>query len=260
MRAFSLAGGTVTEIASFFAYDPSFTGGVTVAVADVDGDGLADIVTGAGPGGGPHVRAFGLAGGGPAELVSFFAYAPTFTGGVFVAAADVTNDGRAEIVTGTTRAGGPVRVFSIGAFGNVTELGSVFPYFDQFEGPVRVAAADVDGDGQPDIITGAGPGGGPHVRALGLTNGVLTELASFYAYGSRFCDVLNGTPVPAGCDGVYVGGADVTGDGVAEIITGTNQAAGPLRIFQVPTPGNVTELTNFFPYFPAFLGPVRVTP
>jgi hypothetical protein len=57
---------------------------------------------------------------------------------------------------------------------------------------------------------------------------------------------------------VYVGGADVTGDGVAEIITGTNRAAGPLRVFQIPTPGSVTELTNFFPYFPAFLGPVRV--
>ena len=260
VRAFGLAGGNATELASFYAYNPSFAGGVTVAVADVDGDGLGDIVTGAGPTGGPHVRAFSLAGSGATELVSFFAYDPTFVGGVFVASADMTGDGRAEIITGTTREGGPVRVFSIGGPGQVTEFASFFPYVDGFRGPVRVAAADVDGDGQPDIVSAAGPGGGPHVRALSLAGGVLTELASFFAYDSAVCDLVNGIPVPAGCDGVYVGGADVTGDGVAEIITGTNQAAGPLRVFQVPTPGTVSELTNFFPYFSAFRGSVRVAP
>lgn len=35
------------------------------------------------------------------------------------------------------------------------------------------------------------------------------------------------------CDGVYVGAGDVTGDGLAEVITGTNREAGPVRVFQM---------------------------
>ena len=37
----------------FMAYDTRFTGGVWVAVGDVNGDGYADIITGADSGGGP---------------------------------------------------------------------------------------------------------------------------------------------------------------------------------------------------------------
>ena len=70
--------GSRVEIASFYAYDPAFTGGVFVASGDVNGDGVAEIITGAGPGGGPHVRAFSLAGGSVVELASFFAYDPAF--------------------------------------------------------------------------------------------------------------------------------------------------------------------------------------
>jgi hypothetical protein len=227
---------------------------VSVGVADVNGDGVADIITGAGPGGGPLVRVFSLVGG-LTELASFYAYDPGFTKGIFVAGGDVNGDGKAEIVTGTYQEGGPVRVFDVGPLG-VSELTSFFAYFSKFQGPVRVAVADVNGDGIGDIITGAGPGGGPHVQAFSLAGGGLSALASFYAYDPAFCDV-GSSPDPVVCDGVFVSGADVTGDGVAEIITGTNQTEGPVRIFRVGA-GGVTELTHFFAYFSLFKGPVRV--
>jgi FG-GAP repeat len=60
-----------------------------VAALDVNGDGRADIITGAGPGGGPHVRIFdGLTG---LQLQantndSFYAYDALFSGGVYVGA------------------------------------------------------------------------------------------------------------------------------------------------------------------------------
>ena len=76
MRVFN-AGGTPTVVASFFAYDPAFRA-ASVAAADLNGDGEAEIITGAGPGGGPHVRVFSLASGPSTEVASFFAYDPAF--------------------------------------------------------------------------------------------------------------------------------------------------------------------------------------
>ena len=64
-----------------------FPGGVSMTLGDVNGDGDVDIIAGAGPGGGPHVRVF--SGVDLAELASFFAYDPAFIGGVQVAAGDV---------------------------------------------------------------------------------------------------------------------------------------------------------------------------
>src|SRR5262249_16954224 len=90
------------------------------------------FVTGADAGGGPHVRVFD--GEGLHEKFSFYAFSPSFTGGV------------------------------------------------------RVALGDVAGDGTPDVIAAAGPGGGPHVRVFNGKTGqqINGPLGSFYAYGAGF--------------------------------------------------------------------------
>jgi hypothetical protein len=72
-----------SELASFFAFDTSFTGGVRVASGDVNRDGQAEVLVAAGPGAGPHVKAFAI-GEHPLGVASFFAYDPAFAGGVFV--------------------------------------------------------------------------------------------------------------------------------------------------------------------------------
>ena len=141
--------------------EPSvFAGGVRVAAGDVTGDGYADLVTASGPGGAALIRVFD---GKTGEVAwEFDAYYPAFRGGATVAVGDVTGDGRADIVTGADQWGGPhVRVFD-GTSHQI--VGEFFAYDPAFRGGVRVAVGDATGDGRPDIVTGAGPGGGPHKR------------------------------------------------------------------------------------------------
>ena len=222
VRAFSLAGGVVTEVASFLAFDQAFAGGVTVAAGDVTGDGVAEFITGARAGGWPQVRAFSLAGGVVTEVASFLAFDQAFAGGVTVAAGDVTGDGVAEFITGARAGGWPqVRAFSL-AGGVVTEVASFLAYNQTFAGGVTVAAGDVTGDGVAEFITGAGAGGWPHVRAFSLAGGVVTEVASFLAYSQAFAG------------GISVAAGDMTGDDVADIITGTGPSGGPqVRVLDV---------------------------
>jgi fibronectin-binding autotransporter adhesin len=87
---------------NFLAYGTNKYG-VNVACGDIDGDGIDEIITGAGPGDifGPHVRAFNYDGGEltPISDVSFSAY-DVDEFGVNVACGDIDGDGIDEIVTG----------------------------------------------------------------------------------------------------------------------------------------------------------------
>jgi hypothetical protein len=223
---------------SFFAFDASFRGGVRVAQGDVNGDGTPDIIVAAGPGGGPHIKVFN--GRDLSLLQSFFAFTAAFRGGLWVASGDVNADGRADVIVGADAGGGPhVRVFS-GA--NGAELMNFFAYSATFAGGIRVGSGDVDGDGRDDVITGAGPGGGPHVKVISGANG--STLRSFFAYDAGFTG------------GVFVAGGDVNGDQRADIVTGPGAGGGPhVRVFS--SSGQI--LHNYFAFPPATtLAGVRV--
>ena len=72
-------GGLSYSVTQSMAYDAGFLGGVNVVGRD------NGFITGAGPGGGPHVRIWEPVGFFDVKVSSeFFAFDPAFTGGVFV--------------------------------------------------------------------------------------------------------------------------------------------------------------------------------
>jgi len=199
---------------SFDAYTPLFQGGVNLAVGDVNGDGRDDVITGADAGGGPHVKVFDLASS--QVLHSFFAYAGNFFGGVRVAAGDVNGDGRTDIVTSPGAGTSPlIRVFD----GMNRQVIRAFEaYSSGWRGGVFVAAGDVNGDGRADIVTGAGAGGGPHIRVFNGTT--TTEIYGFYGSVSSFVG------------GVKVAARDLDGDGKAEVLVGTGSGRRDCNVFR----------------------------
>jgi hypothetical protein len=206
-------------VQAFFADASTARVGLTVAVADVTGDGRADVVTGTGPGGGPRVTVFDGQTG--AAVRDFFAYDPSARGGVNVAAGDMTGDGRADIVTAPGRDGGPhVRVFD-GAGG--AELRSFFAAAPGFTGGISVAAVDSTGDGIADVVTAQGPGGGPQVRVYDGPTGAAAR--SFFAYTAS-----------------YAGGV-TTGNGWYVIPPPTPPVVMPVFMFDAPNVG----LNSFVP-------------
>ncbi|PIT94270.1 hypothetical protein COT98_04640 [Candidatus Falkowbacteria bacterium CG10_big_fil_rev_8_21_14_0_10_39_9] len=164
----------------FLAYDQKFKGGVNVAVGDMNGDGISEIVVAPGFGGGPHVRIFD----GRGRLKGqFMVYDQKFKGGVNLTVANI--DGRvdynkAEIIISPMEGASPL----VKIFDNYGQLKSQFMAYDnKFKNGVNIAAGDINRDGLAEIITGAGPGGAPHVRVFSPQGEILE---SFYAYQDTF--------------------------------------------------------------------------
>ncbi len=226
-------------------YGATFTGGVRVALADVNGDGVPDLITAPGPGTAPVIDVYD---GVTQQLItSFDAYDSSFTGGVNVVAADLNGDGKAEIITGADEGGGPrVRVFDGASVASGSTTPTTLDDFlgiddPNFRGGVRLALGDVNGDGVPDLLVAAGNGGGPRVAlydGASLGKGEQVKLVNdFYAFD------------PSLRNGVYVSIGDLTGDGFGDLIFGAGPGGGP-RVMALNgkdlLAGQTTVLANFF--------------
>src|SRR5512133_2694930 len=142
---------------SYAPYGSTLVSSLEVALGDVDGDGHVDIVLSAVTPGGTEVRAIDIAG---RRLADFYVLDPSVVPRSSLAAGDLDGDGKAEIVLGggpTTAPWPPVtngpeqRVAVYKSDG--TEAGAFAAYPGLFQGGVRVALADLDGDRRPETVT-----------------------------------------------------------------------------------------------------------
>jgi hypothetical protein len=267
-------------VARIVPFTRGYQGGVRVAVGDVNGDGLDDFIAGAGLGGRGRVRVFDGATLEP--MAGFFGdfnpFGSTYRGGVFVAAGDVNGDGHADVIVAPSAGSqNRVRVFD-GASG---VLLSDFRAFGKGSAGVRIAAGDVNGDGIDDIIAGSGRGsavrvfdalagtllpgvdnafrafpkayqGGVFVTAEDLDFDGRDEIIAGAASGasvrtfSAAGTVQEFTAFRGALRGVRLAALDVTGDGIAEIITAQGRkGSGKVQVLDGV---NFTPLYDFSPF------------
>ncbi|MFL5328368.1 MAG: FG-GAP repeat domain-containing protein [Gemmataceae bacterium] len=239
VRVLDVNGNVLDTFTAFPLQDGTqFQGGVETAVGDINGDNIPDIICGAGPGGGPHVKVFNgadvlLGSPTPTVIRSFFAYESWFRGGVNVAAGDVNGDGLIDIVTGAGPGASPhVVAYSNG--NDAEQLMNFFPYDPSFRGGVHVACGDLGGDGIDDeVVCGAGEGGGPKIVLFNRVNATTPTLAS-----QRLAEFFAFDPAQRG--GVYVAAGytsnnrDQANNRYEDIIAGTGPGVtAEVRVFRL---------------------------
>jgi hypothetical protein len=241
----SLLKGMAVKFRSFNAYASTFLGGVYVAAEGGGTGAIGSVVTGAGAGGGPHVRVFDLST--LAVTRQFYAYDPHFTGGVRVAGGPYSG----AIVTGAGPGGGPhVRIFN----GNGSIAYQFYAFAPTFTGGVFVGTPrdlgppDPNNHGFVDInlIVTAGPGGPPNVL-----------LYFFNPNGNSNTLRFTVTAYPGFRGGVSASAAFGNQDSSTVLLTAPGPGGGPdVRVYN-PDSG-YTPLFRFNAFDPAFLGGVSV--
>lgn len=267
--------------ADFFSYEKNFQGGVNLALGDLNGDGMDEIITAPRLSGGPLVRVFDKVG--KFTGLSFFAFPSDFHGGVDVAAGDVDGDKRDEIVVSQAhQAQAWVKVYESDGRAVISQF---LAYDANFKGGASVAVGDINGDKKAEIIVGSGRGGKSHVRVFDKQGRYLgyylfpfssdfkggVDLAagdvdrdkkdeiivSQASHGQAWVKVYKTDPSKFVVSnflayhanfkgGVNVAAGDIDNDGAAEIVTGPGMGGGPqIRAFE--TDGRPLSI-NFFPY------------
>jgi protocatechuate 3,4-dioxygenase beta subunit len=257
VRVFTQAGVELKQF-STKPYGSSYSGGVEVAVGDVNGDGKNDIVT-TNSNGRTDVRVF-YNNYNPAQPQldpipntankQFYAFSSSFLGGADVIVADIgkflngtiqsatTPDGKAEIIVGS----GPgmratMQVYDVSGTPKIVD--TILPFSGTFKGGITLSAARVNADAIPDLIVASGLQGGSAVEIWsGVTNDSTdVRLSAFTTFANT---TTKNMPV-------HAAPIDSDGDGDADVISvvqGTNGTSNQIRSFS--TTGTLLQTLNGF--------------
>ncbi len=245
---FTVAGGVLTDTGRRLTPFAGYRGAIRVASGDFNGDGTTDyaFTTGAGP----QAVVQLMDGSTGALLVGQTVIFQGFTGGLFLAAADIDRDGRSELVVSADTGAGPhIQTFRIANGG--MQLQSSFFAFDNpaFRGGARVAAGDLNHDGFADVVVTTGGQAEGRVAiytGADLRNGVATRLTPDFIAFSGLWSGLNAA----------VG--DMDGDGFAELAISLDKGPAHVKVWSGATlsgnpgvqPSNLGLVGSFFAFAP----------
>lgn len=143
VKIFDLTGKYLNSI---YLQDINSDYGFNLSMIDLGGDGIAEIVVGAGYKNHPQVQIYR----GDGSLINeFLVFSKDFMGGVNVAAADINNDGKGEVIVGTGIGGEP-QVKIVDGFGK--EVSNWRAFSGDYRTGVKVLAGR-DSFRKPIIVT-----------------------------------------------------------------------------------------------------------
>ncbi len=212
---------------SFLAFNGSAVPyGSRLTTADVDGNGLDEVVIASGPGLdlGLEVKAF-RPDGSPITGANIVTFPTSFRNGVRLAAADFDGDGRDEIVVGGANGKPHLRVLSYDPASQVlADTGVFFVPLEASVSEIQVASADLDGDGTPELI--ASPTGKDVLPQVG----VWTIDVSGGPGDWNVLPYTGNFPLPSSILPGAVGGASLAaGEGM--LVLGTATAGGAFEVY-----------------------------
>jgi uncharacterized delta-60 repeat protein len=194
--------------------------------ADVNGDGIEDLIGVAGVGSRPYVVV--IDGRTKFRIAEFDAFEKTFTGGLNISARDLTGDGLAELIITPDQGGGPIVAIYDGSFlsrgyNGEAQLARFFGIDDKnFRGGARTSLGRVNDDSRFDLVVAAGYGGGPRIALYdgghfvrGMTIAPPKLIPDFFAFE------------PSLRNGAFVTLGDLNGDGQAELVFGGGPGGAP---------------------------------
>jgi len=168
----------------FNLFEPKYRGGVRVALGDVDGDGIDEIIAAPGSGRLGEILVFRLDGT-PMPAYRTVPFGASYKSGVEIAVGDVDGDGIDDIIASAARGPGDVHVYRVNrdATDPVPDTPSrTFRAFNsKFKGGATVAVADMGTfsngstidrnvqDGRAEIIIGSGTGMLPQVHVYDVS-------------------------------------------------------------------------------------------
>jgi len=232
--------------AQVMAFEATFKGGTRVAMGDVDGDSVPEVLVGSGPGRLGEIRVFKQqVSGGATTLTELVAYRTIPFGagykhGVEIAVGDLDGNGREDIVAAMSRGAGTVKAFlSVAAADPVQNVAfkTFTPFGSTFTGGASVAVADlgtftngrlVDADvpdNKVEIVVASGAGMRSAVLAYDVSAAPRVVARITPGAGQTGFSVSSGRFDADAIDDIIVS-AGRGGGGVTEVYAGRTVVAG----------------------------------
>ena len=205
-------------INQFHVYETQFAGGVRTAIADMNGDGVDDIVVAPGEGRVAEVRVFDVSG---TEMPEYRLrpFGPSFLGGVNIALGDVDGDGVNDLIAAQSR-GSTVSIFrgNSDSSWETRPFRSYTPYGSTHLAGVNVAVADIgeitngtvnqmeSKDGRSELVIGTGAGAIKPVQIVDVSGNptVVAELAADSVVDSSGVQLSTGLYDDDSVDDIFV--------------------------------------------------------